>query len=56
MKAANDIMNVFRRGDPADLRRGRKIAEAVFGEGWEAKGAAVYDEGSKDNRIFGIGQ
>ncbi|KAF5376659.1 hypothetical protein D9615_007835 [Tricholomella constricta] len=46
--AANEIMNVFNRGDPSGIRNGRKIAETVFGEGWESKGAGIYDEGPKD--------
>ncbi|KAF5376729.1 hypothetical protein D9615_007830 [Tricholomella constricta] len=54
--AANEIMNVFNRGDPSGIRNGRKIAETVFGEGWESKGAGIYDEGPKDAQVWGIGQ
>lgn len=52
---ANEIMNVFQKGDPSDIRRARRVAEQVFGHGWEAKGAAIYDEGSKKPQIWGIG-
>ncbi|KII92975.1 glycoside hydrolase family 38 protein [Plicaturopsis crispa FD-325 SS-3] len=52
---ANEIMNVFRKGDPSDVRRARKLAEQVFGEGWEAKGADIYKEGVKKPQIWGIG-
>ncbi|KAG6862107.1 hypothetical protein C0995_005917 [Termitomyces sp. Mi166 len=53
--AANEIMNVFNRGDPEGIREARKIAESVFGEGWESKGAGVYDEGPRNAQIWGIG-
>ncbi|KAG5643659.1 hypothetical protein DXG03_000539 [Asterophora parasitica] len=52
--AANEIMNVFNRGDPSGIRNARKLAEGVFGEGWESKGAGIYDEGPKDAQIWGI--
>jgi len=32
------------------------MAEEVFGEGWEAKGAEIYNEGPKKSNIWGIGQ
>ena len=38
---ANEIMNVFRRGDPVDIRNVRKLAESVFGRSWEAKTDSV---------------
>ncbi|KAG6847892.1 hypothetical protein H0H93_005147, partial [Arthromyces matolae] len=53
--AANEIMNVFKRGDPQGIRDARKVAEGVFGEGWESKGEGIYDEGSKNSQIWGIG-
>lgn len=52
---ANEIMNVFRKGDPSDIRRARTLAEEVFGEGWEAKGAGVYEEGERKPQIIGCG-
>ncbi|KAG5635742.1 hypothetical protein H0H81_010225 [Sphagnurus paluster] len=52
--AANEIMNVFNRGDATGVRNARKLAEGVFGEGWQNKGAAIYDEGVKDAQIWGI--
>ena len=39
---ANEIMNVFRKGDPADIRNARKLAEQVFGQGWEAEADSIY--------------
>jgi len=56
--AANEIMNVFDKGDVAGVRAARKLAEGVFGEGWEAKGAGVYQEGVEGGKeqIWGIGQ
>lgn len=55
--AANEIMNVFGRGDANGVRAGRKLAEGVFGEEWEAKGAGVYQEGVEGGKeqIWGIG-
>ena len=47
-------MNVFRKGDPADIRNARKLAEQVFGKGWEAKADSVYTEGGKV-QVWGIG-
>ncbi|KAF8900480.1 glycoside hydrolase family 38 protein [Gymnopilus junonius] len=55
LAAANEIMNVFNKGDPSSISKARKVAEEVFGEGWEAKGAAIYDEGPKAENIWGIG-
>lgn len=52
---ANKIMNVFGSGSPEEIKQARKVAEEVFGEGWEAKGAKVYKEGSKRAQIIGIG-
>jgi hypothetical protein len=49
-------MNVFDKGDAAAVRKARKLAEEIFGEGWEAKGASIYDEGDKEAQIWGIGQ
>ncbi|KAF8878221.1 glycoside hydrolase family 38 protein [Infundibulicybe gibba] len=54
--AANEIMNVFNKGDATGIARARKLAEGVFGEGWEAKGAAIYNEGAKKSQIWGIGE
>jgi alpha-mannosidase len=52
---ANEIMNVFRKGDIADVRRARLLAEEVFGERWESKGEKIYEEGQKKVNIWGIG-
>ena len=45
---ANEIMNVFRRGDPTDIKNVRKLAECVFGKSWEAKTDSVYTEGGRE--------
>ncbi|KAL0956195.1 hypothetical protein HGRIS_002352 [Hohenbuehelia grisea] len=52
---ANEIMNVFNKGDPSDIKRARKLAENVFGKNWEAKGAKIYDEGPEKSLVWGIG-
>ncbi|KAJ6573329.1 glycoside hydrolase family 38 protein [Mycena sp. CBHHK59/15] len=53
---ANAIMNAFSHTDPASITRARRIAEDVFGEGWEALGAGVYDEErGPRSLVWGIG-
>jgi alpha-mannosidase len=49
-------MNVFNKNDPSTIGKARKLAEEVFGEGWEAKGPSVYDEGPKKANVWGIGK
>ncbi len=56
MTVANDIMNVFNKDVPDSIKKCRILAEQVFGEKWEAKGAIVYDEGPKKVNVWGIGQ
>jgi alpha-mannosidase len=56
LTVANEIMNVFNKNDPATIGKARKLAEEVFGEGWEAKGASIYDEGPKKANVWGIGK
>ncbi|KAF5362894.1 hypothetical protein D9758_007045 [Tetrapyrgos nigripes] len=51
---ANEIMNAFERGDASDIRRCRKLAEQVFGEGWQDLGEDVYKD-EKQAQIWGIG-
>ncbi|TFK19473.1 alpha-mannosidase [Coprinopsis marcescibilis] len=53
--AANEIMNVFGKGDLSDITKARELAAEVFGEGWEEKGAAIYDDGPKRPTVWGIG-
>ncbi|KAG2005473.1 alpha-mannosidase [Coprinopsis cinerea AmutBmut pab1-1] len=55
LTAANEIMNVFDKGDLAAILRARKLADEVFGEGWEEKGADIYKEGPERPTIWGIG-
>ncbi|KAG5338322.1 hypothetical protein C0989_007560 [Termitomyces sp. Mn162] len=52
--AANEIMNVFNRGHPRGIREARKIAEGLFGEGWEGKREGIYDEGVGEAQVWGI--
>ncbi|PPQ95115.1 hypothetical protein CVT25_011658 [Psilocybe cyanescens] len=51
---ANEIMNVFNKGDPSAIGKARKLAEEVFGEGWEKKGAEIYNEGPKEVNVCHI--
>lgn len=51
---ANKIMNVFKSGDPENVKRMRGIAEDVFGKGWQAKGDKIYNEGPKKAQVVGI--
>ncbi|KDQ59961.1 glycoside hydrolase family 38 protein [Jaapia argillacea MUCL 33604] len=53
--AANEIMNVFKNGDVDSVGKARKVAEEVFGEGWEQKGEKIYEEGSAKAQVWGIG-
>lgn len=55
LAVANEIMNVFDRGDASSLVRARKVAEELLGEGWAAKGEKIYDEGAPRAQIWGIG-
>jgi alpha-mannosidase len=55
VKVANEIMNVFHKGDLSDLRNARLLAEEVFGTGWESKKEKIYEEGEKKVNIWGIG-
>lgn len=52
---ANEIMNIFDKGDIGSISRARKHAEEVFGEAWEMKGVHIYDEGAEKPQIWGIG-
>jgi alpha-mannosidase len=52
---ANEIMNVFQKGDAADIKHARDLAAQFFGAGWEAKGADIYKEGAPKPQIWGIG-
>ena len=49
-------MNVFGKGDAHGVKKARKLAEEVFGEGWEEKGADIYNDGPERPTIWGIGQ
>ena len=53
--AANEIMNIFDNNDLASVKKARKRAEEVFGEGWEKKGEKIYDEGTERAQLWGIG-
>jgi alpha-mannosidase len=49
-------MNVFGKGDTQGVKKARQLAEEVFGEGWEEKGADIYKDGPERPTIWGIGQ
>lgn len=51
---ANAIMNAFKTGDPENIEQMREIAEDIFGKGWQAKGAAIYQEGPEKAQVVGI--
>jgi len=55
LRVANEMMNAFDNTDPESIGRARKVAEQVFGEGWAEKEGAIYKEGEKRERIYGIG-
>ncbi|CAL1708341.1 unnamed protein product [Somion occarium] len=48
-------MNVFNNRDLSSIPHVRKLAEEVFGEGWEKKGEKIYEEGTEKAQIWGIG-
>lgn len=52
--AANAIMNAFKTGDAENIKQMREIAEDVFGKGWYAKGAEIYQEGPRKAQVIGI--
>ncbi|KAH9837576.1 glycoside hydrolase family 38 protein [Rhodofomes roseus] len=52
---ANAIMNTLDKDDLGSIDRSRKLAEAVFGEGWADKGDKIYEEGPDEASIWGIG-
>ncbi|KAJ6546194.1 glycoside hydrolase family 38 protein [Mycena vulgaris] len=59
LATANAIMNTFSATDPKSVGRARRLAEDVFGAGWEAKGAGIYDEDAETEKgrslVWGIG-
>jgi hypothetical protein len=56
LSVANEIMNVFQKGDPSNVKQARELATQVFGPGWEAKREKIYDEDTRTPQIWGIGQ
>src|SRR6266702_5892582 len=55
LTVANAIMNTFRHNDPDSITAARKLADEVFGEKWEERGAAIYEHGPKETQVWGIG-
>ncbi|KAI0071984.1 hypothetical protein K474DRAFT_1668357 [Panus rudis PR-1116 ss-1] len=55
LTVANEIMNVFNNRDLSSIGRARKLAEEVFGEGWESKGEDIYKHGAENAQVWGIG-
>jgi hypothetical protein len=54
MYVANEIMNVFRSDDLSTISKARKVAEEIFGQGWQDKGADVYEEDNDKAPIWAI--
>lgn len=52
--AANAIMNAFTTGNGERIKEIRGIADNVFGEGWQEKGAGIYKEGPKKAQVVAI--
>ncbi len=52
---ANEIINTFRHDDLSTITKARKVAEQVFGSGWERKGDKIYNEGHGVVQVWGIG-
>ncbi len=55
LEVGNAIINAFDPADPASLVQGRRLAEKVFGQGWEALGADVYKGPKSDVEVAAIG-
>ena len=55
LSVANEIMNVFDNNDLSSIPRARKLAEEVFGQGWEKRGEHIYLHGPEKAKIWGIG-
>lgn len=54
--AANQMMNVFREGDPSSLQECRKVAELVLGEDWEKDIGRDSEKASKQvGTLWGVG-
>ncbi|KAL8280086.1 hypothetical protein RQP46_007416 [Phenoliferia psychrophenolica] len=55
METANQIMNVFKHDDLSTIKVARKLAEKVFGKGWEKLGAGIYKGDPSDSFTWGVG-
>jgi alpha-mannosidase len=44
-------MNVLEPKDLHTIKKCRKIAEGIFGEGWQEKGEKVYEEGDGQGEV-----
>lgn len=55
VEVANAIINVFDPAEPKSLIAGRKLAEKVFGAGWEAKGADIFKGPKEDVELSVVG-
>jgi len=55
MEVGNAIINLFDPADPKTLVAGRKLAEKVFGQGWEAQGANVFKGPKSDVEVAVVG-
>ncbi len=55
LAAANAIMNTFYKNDPESIPAARKLADEVFGEKWEERGAGIYEHEPEQAQVWGIG-
>ncbi|KAI9449033.1 glycosyl hydrolases family 38 N-terminal domain-containing protein [Lactarius psammicola] len=55
LTVANAIMNTFRTNDSDSIPAARKLADEVFGEKWEERGAGIYEHGPDETQVWGIG-
>jgi alpha-mannosidase len=55
LAVANEIMNVFYKNDPESIPTARKLADEVFGEKWQERGAGIYEHGPEQAPVWGIG-
>ncbi|KAH9965647.1 glycosyl hydrolases family 38 N-terminal domain-containing protein [Russula compacta] len=55
LTVANAIMNIFYKNDPESIPAARKLADEVFGDKWQERGAGIYDHGPENAQVWGIG-
>ncbi|KAK4047772.1 Glycoside hydrolase, 38 vacuolar alpha mannosidase [Microbotryomycetes sp. JL221] len=55
MEVGNAIMNTFKVSDRESIAKCRKLAEKVFGQGWEELGHKIYKSDPAEASTWGIG-